>query len=140
MAPQLAKLASMHGDRVLVLKVNVDREKDLARKAGVRSIPDTRLLHAGRELSREVGGLSYAKLEKMVLAQVKRLPPSKPTGSAPRPRFTPTPSQAGGAVPSPSKKVAQASDSKKESSGQGSQQGSIVPMKDDWLPPGVTPR
>ena len=47
MAPQLVKLAKNHGDKVVVLKVDVMRYGAMAQKAGVRGIPDTRLLYGG---------------------------------------------------------------------------------------------
>ena len=73
-APSLSRLASAHGDKVVVLKVNVDREKTLARRAGIRSIPDVRLLHAGSQLERHTGGRSYGFYESLVLKHAGRLP------------------------------------------------------------------
>jgi len=73
-APHLSNLAARHGDKVVVLKVNVDHEKGLARQAGIRSIPDVRLYHAGKELERVIGGRPYDHYEGLVLRHARRLP------------------------------------------------------------------
>lgn len=104
-APMLTKLASAHGDKVVVLKVNVDRERKLASRAGVSSIPDVRLLHAGKQLERSVGGRNYSHYESIVLKHEKQLPP--PPANSP-------------SVPA-------------KNAGE-----SITPLKEDWLPPGVS--
>ena len=75
LAPSLTKLAQQHGDKVIVLKVNVDAEQALAMKAGVRSIPDVRLLHGGKQVDQFVGLISYEKIEKMILKNESILPP-----------------------------------------------------------------
>jgi len=77
LAPSLAKLAQQHGDKVIVLKVNVDAEPELAREAGVSSIPDVRLLHGGREVDRFVGLVPYEKVEELVLKHESLLPPPR---------------------------------------------------------------
>lgn len=106
-APHLERLASEHGDSVVVLKVNVDQQKDLARRAGVQGIPDIRLVHHGEELERVVGGRPYDFLESMVLRHRSRLPaPGTAPGDA-----TPTAPAATGPA--------------------------IQPMIKGWLPPGV---
>ncbi len=75
LAPSLAKLAEQHGDKVVVLKVNVDEERELAQQAGVRSIPDVRLMHGGKEVDRFVGLKPYGTIEKLILEHEARLPP-----------------------------------------------------------------
>lgn len=107
----MAALAGRQGDKVVVLKVDVDRERDLAMKAGVRSIPDMRLLHGGRQLEKLVGYRSVAQLEQVVAKHAGRLPARK-APAAPR-VVTPEVSAPG--------------------------EGTIRKMEKDWLPPGVTP-
>ena len=111
MAPQLAALAGRQGDKVVVLKVDVDRNRELAMKAGVRSIPDMRLLHGGRQLEKMVGSRSVEQLEQVVAKHAGRLPDRQV--SAPARIITPE-------VQAPG-------------------EASIRKMEKDWLPPGVTP-
>lgn len=104
MKPQLATLARKHGDKVVVLLVHVNQNSNLAMKAGVRSIPDTRLVLGGKELERVVGGYPIAHFEKLI---------NKHAGSlSVEARVTPSGKSSGGEA--------------------------ITPMKEDWLPPGVT--
>ena len=55
LAPTIDALDKQMGDRVLVAKVNVDQEPDLARRFGVMSIPTVVFLKNGREFDRKVG-------------------------------------------------------------------------------------
>lgn len=112
----MAKLAKEHGDKVVVLKVDVSRQGKMAQRAGVRSIPDTRLLYKGKQLTGKVGGMQYAELAKMVFKNVSKLPPIEAVENSAAASAVAAP--AGGAP-------------KKEGNG-------ITPMKEDWLPPGVT--
>lgn len=77
LAPDLERLVQKHGDKVVVLKVDVEKEKDLARQAGVRSIPDVRILHGGKEVDKFIGSQPYAKIEKLILKHESLLPPPK---------------------------------------------------------------
>jgi len=53
--PVVESLDAKYGDRVLVGKVNVDEEPELARAFGVMSIPTMVFLKNGREFDRKVG-------------------------------------------------------------------------------------
>ena len=55
LSPTIDALDKQLGDRVLVAKVNVDQEPDLARRFGVMSIPTVVFLKNGREFDRKVG-------------------------------------------------------------------------------------
>ena len=63
LAPTIDALDKQLGDRVLVAKVNVDQEPDLARRFGVMSIPTVVFLKNGREVDRKVGLMPEAALE-----------------------------------------------------------------------------
>lgn len=150
MRPQLASLAKKHGDKVVVLKVNVDRQRTLASMAGVRSIPDRRLFIGGRQLERKVGGMSGQALAKMVLKHEEKIVPAQP-----RPEAAPMLAEGGplrrlerkvmevrsdNDLQWPGKEVAA-----KEATAAGTpaedpeiKSGTIEPMGKDWLPPGVT--
>ena len=130
MNPSLAGFASKHGDKVVVLKVNVDRQKELARKARVRGIPDLRLCYEGKQLDRKIGGQSQSSLENLMKKHAKRLPKPAASGSSRQ-------AVASSSSAKPTSKASasgQAADAQGESSG-----GSIVAMSKGWLPPGVTP-
>lgn len=55
LGPTIEELAQQYDGRVLVGKVNVDEETDLAREFGVMSIPTVVFLKNGREFDRKVG-------------------------------------------------------------------------------------
>ncbi|MBE6963527.1 MAG: thioredoxin [Ruminococcaceae bacterium] len=55
LAPAMDALAEQYEGRVLVGKVNVDEEPELARMFGVMSIPTVVFLKNGREFDRKVG-------------------------------------------------------------------------------------
>ena len=55
LSPVMDSIAEQYGDKVLVAKVNVDEEPDLARQFGVMSIPTVVFLKNGREFERKVG-------------------------------------------------------------------------------------
>ena len=55
LSPLMEELEAQYGDKVLVAKVNVDEEPELARQFGVMSIPTVVFLKNGREFDRKVG-------------------------------------------------------------------------------------
>jgi len=55
LGPVMETLAEQYGERVLVGKVNVDEERDLAIRFGVMNIPTVVFLKNGREFDRKVG-------------------------------------------------------------------------------------
>ena len=55
LSPTVEALAEQYEGKVLVAKVNVDEEPDLARSFGVMSIPTVVFMKNGREFDRKVG-------------------------------------------------------------------------------------
>ena len=55
LSPVVESIADQFDGKVLVGKVNVDEEPDLARRFGVMSIPTVVFLKNGREFDRKVG-------------------------------------------------------------------------------------
>ena len=55
LSPLIESLGDQYAGRVLVGKVNVDEEPELARRFGVMSIPTVVFLKNGREVDRKVG-------------------------------------------------------------------------------------
>ena len=53
-------------DEIKVLKVNVDKNNDLAREYGVMSIPCIILFDQGREIKRKIGFIPEGKLREFI--------------------------------------------------------------------------
>lgn len=126
----------------MILKVNVDQQGALAQQAGVRSIPDTRLYYAGQELERRIGGLNNTLLREMVLEHAGRLP-APARGGSQRVAGSPARTKPMPTRPSiiPLSKTGNASartTAQDVVPRDAPESGTIVPMDDDWLPPGVT--
>ena len=66
MAPVFADFARQQKGRVLVAKVNTDENPGVSQRFGIRSIPTLTLMAGGREVSRQVGAIPMAALERMV--------------------------------------------------------------------------
>lgn len=111
LGPRLEAAAQAHGGRVLLGKVDVDRNQSLAQRMGVSGIPDVRIYVNGVEVDRFVGGLNEAgiraKLEP-ALAKVPEVAAGPPQPAADAPAATAEPM--------------------------------IQPMKKDWLPEGMERR
>lgn len=60
--PVVEKLAEKHG--LKVAKINIDEEQDLAREAGVQSIPFIKLLAGGVVQAESLGAKPLAMLER----------------------------------------------------------------------------
>lgn len=54
-APVIEQLAQQYDGKVIVGKVDVDQEPELAREYGVMSIPNVVILKDGKEVDRKVG-------------------------------------------------------------------------------------
>lgn len=55
LAPILEKVAAEHNGTVLIGKINVDQNGELAAKEGVNGIPDVRIFRDGKQVDRFVG-------------------------------------------------------------------------------------
>jgi len=55
LAPTIESLGEQYGEQILVGKVNVDDEPELAQRFGVMSIPTVVFLRDGEEFDRKVG-------------------------------------------------------------------------------------
>jgi thioredoxin 1 len=61
-APLLAAIADDYGDRLQVVKLNIDQNPLIARKYNVRSIPTLLLFKDGNVAAQQVGAVSKAQL------------------------------------------------------------------------------
>ena len=66
LAPTVDKLAEKYDGKVIVGKVDVDEEQELARQFGVMSIPTVVLFKDGKEVQRTVGVQPQAAFERLV--------------------------------------------------------------------------
>ncbi len=66
LAPVIDKLAEQYDGKVVVGKVNVDEEGELAGRYGVMSIPTVVLFQNGQELTRAVGVQPQSAYEKLI--------------------------------------------------------------------------
>ena len=64
MSPLVDKLAAAYADRVAVLKINTDEERELAQHFGIQTIPTILFFKAGKQLSSINRVVSYADLQK----------------------------------------------------------------------------
>ncbi|MCX7999254.1 MAG: thioredoxin [Leptospiraceae bacterium] len=63
-APELVKLSQELGDKLTIIKVNVDEKPHLAQRYGISGIPTLVLFKNGREVQRFVGAASAAQIKK----------------------------------------------------------------------------
>ena len=68
-APNVEKIAEDHAAEIVVGKVNVDEEADLAEEFGIRSIPTLILFRNGRPVAQTLGYKTVEQLEEFVKAQ-----------------------------------------------------------------------
>ena len=67
-APALEEIAGAMGDKVKIVKLNVDENPNTAAKYGIMSIPTLMIFKNGELASRQVGAAPKAKLEQWITA------------------------------------------------------------------------
>ena len=65
-APALEEIAGSLGDKVKIVKLNVDESPKTAQKYGIMSIPTLMLFKGGELASRQVGAAPKQKLEQWI--------------------------------------------------------------------------
>ena len=65
-APALEEIAGSLGDKVTILKLNVDENPHTAAKYGIQSIPTLMIFKNGEMASRQVGAAPRQKLEQWI--------------------------------------------------------------------------
>ena len=71
LAPTLVELDQEIGTKVKVVKVDIDRNRQVASQYGVRSIPTLILFDKGQAISTKVGGMPKSKLQEWIQQTVK---------------------------------------------------------------------
>jgi thioredoxin 1 len=69
-APALDEIAKSLGDKVKILKLNVDENPQTAAKYGIMSIPTLMIFKNGELASRQVGAAPRQKLEQWITSSV----------------------------------------------------------------------
>ena len=69
-APALEEISGSLGDKVKIVKLNVDENPATAQKYGIMSIPTLMLFKNGELASRQTGAAPKAKLEQWITAAV----------------------------------------------------------------------
>jgi len=69
-APALEEIAGQLGDKVKIVKLNVDENPNTAAKYGIMSIPTLMLFKNGEIASRQVGAVPKQKLHQWISAAV----------------------------------------------------------------------
>ena len=69
-APALEEISASLGDKVKIVKLNVDENPGVASKYGIMSIPTLMIFKNGEMASRQVGAAPKQKLEQWVNAAV----------------------------------------------------------------------
>src|SRR4029434_4428832 len=68
--PVLEELAGSLGERVKIVKLNVDENPQTAVKYGIQSIPTLMIFKNGEMASRQIGGAPKQKLEQVITTAV----------------------------------------------------------------------
>ncbi|HWL03953.1 MAG TPA: thioredoxin [Xanthobacteraceae bacterium] len=69
-APALDEISSSLGDKVKIVKLNVDENPKIAQQYGIMSIPTLMMFKGGELASRQVGAAPKAKLEQWITSGV----------------------------------------------------------------------
>ena len=69
-APALEEIAGAMGDKVKIVKLNVDENPGVASKYGIMSIPTLMIFKNGELASRQVGAAPKQKLEQWINTSV----------------------------------------------------------------------
>jgi thioredoxin 1 len=69
-APALEEIAGSLGDKVKIVKLNVDESPNTAAKYGIQSIPTLMIFKNGEMSSRQVGAAPKQKLEQWITSSV----------------------------------------------------------------------
>ncbi len=70
MAPELKKLADMQGEKLRVIKVDIDKNPQAAQAYNVQSVPTLMLFRKGRQLWRQSGAMSAGQLSSVITSKI----------------------------------------------------------------------
>jgi thioredoxin 1 len=61
-APVLDEVSKQYADRLQVVKMNIDENRDVPSRMGIRGIPTLMLFKGGKQVATQVGAVSKAQL------------------------------------------------------------------------------
>ena len=67
MAPELKKLASEFGEKLKIIKIDIDKNQDLASKLQVKSVPTLILYKDGKQVWRQSGAMMAHQLKSVLV-------------------------------------------------------------------------
>lgn len=70
LSPILDEMANTHGDKIKIAKMNVDENRDIPGKFGIRGIPTLMVFKGGQLAATKVGAMSKAQLTAFVDQQL----------------------------------------------------------------------
>ena len=70
MEPIVRQLGAEMRDQVRVIKIDIDKNKDLSLQLGVRSVPTFALFQSGQELWRQSGVMTLAQLKHVLTSKL----------------------------------------------------------------------
>ncbi|WP_075090926.1 thioredoxin domain-containing protein [Haloferula sp. BvORR071] len=82
LGPLMEEVAKEFSGRVVIGKVNVDKAKDLAQRAGVHGIPDVRLYRDGQQVDLFIGSMPAAEVRGKFAAYVPEKVAEPPVSAA----------------------------------------------------------
>lgn len=85
LGPILEKIASEQSGRILIGKINVDQNRELAAKEGVEEIPDVRIFRDTREVDRFVGLPPESEVRRRLESHLPGLPEPAPAAGEAKP-------------------------------------------------------
>lgn len=69
-APILEEIAQEYGDKIIIAKLNVEQNPNIAPKFGIRGIPTLLIFKNGEVVATQVGALSKAQLKAFINPQL----------------------------------------------------------------------
>jgi thioredoxin 1 len=70
MAPELKKLVERQGEKIRVIKVDVDKNPQAAAHYGIQGVPTLILFREGRQLWRQSGAMTVSQLEEVIAQKI----------------------------------------------------------------------
>ena len=67
LAPVLKQVKDNLGDRITIIKIDVDKNQELAQKYQVRGVPTMMLFQEGKQLWRQSGVMTKEEIKKIIL-------------------------------------------------------------------------
>jgi putative thioredoxin len=87
----LERVAAENAGAVVIGKVNIDQQRELAGQQQVRGIPDVRIFRDGKQVDRFIGAPSETQVRQRIEAHTQGLPPATSDAAGQAPADKPQP-------------------------------------------------